>query len=271
MNINVGGTQTTEFSNPPLRQPLGFETTLGSNLLLSLSQIRTFYGEGQGFTAQPWPNPSSHIYTVALRTYIQESNFNLLDTFFTSGFHAAPWTNPRAYIHDISLRTHIQIRNPNLLDIFFGVAGQPLSFEPPGNPALPQYNISLRTHLQDTKLNLISLDTMFAGAGQVPQYDWQLPVLAKFPLDLRGFIQELKQNLLSQDTMLGLPGAPLEAIQFMLASTPTYLQYGIGLLIIEPALVLPIVPVVIATTQSINEFDLGNAIINRALELFRKF
>ena len=190
-----GATQTTEWSNPRPRLPLGFETTLGSNLSLVLKSA----------------------------------------------------------------------------DTFFGAQGQPLSFEPPNNPQLARRDITLTTHLQDTKLNLISLDRMFAGAGQVPQYDWQLPILTKFPLDLRGFTQELKQNLLSQDTMLGLPGVPLETVQFLVVNTPSYFYYGIGLLITEPSLVLPSVTVITVTTKFINEFDLGNATINRALELFRKF
>lgn len=228
-----GATQTTEFSNPMRSQPLGFETTLGSNLNLVLSQIRTFYGEGQGFTTQNFPNPS-------------------------------------AYIHHTSLRTHIQIRNPNLLDTFFGAQGQPLAFQPPSNPALPKYDITLRTHLQDTKLNLIGLDIMFAEAGKVPQYNWQLPVLAKFPLDLRSFIQDLKQNLIGQDVMPVLPGVPLEVLHFALLTAPSYLYYGVGLIITEPALVLPTVPVAVIITQFINEFDLGNAFIGRTIELRRK-
>lgn len=229
----AGATQTTELSNPILRQPRGFETTLGSNLNLLLSQVRTFYGEGQGFTTQNFPNP-------------------------------------RAYIHDISLRTHIQIRNPNLLDIFFGTQGQPPAPLLPDNPALPKYDITLRTFLQDTKLNLLNLDTMFAAAGQVPAYDWQCPVLTKFPFALHGFTQDLKQNLLGQDTMLGLPGVSVENIQFVLLTAPSYLYYGIGLIITEPSLVLPTAPIIVVKTQFINEFDLGNALINRILELRRK-
>lgn len=229
----IGATQTTEFSNPLLRRCLGFETTLGSNLNLVLSQSRTFYGEGQGFTAQNFPNPS-------------------------------------AYIRDVSLRTHIQIKNPNLLDVFFGAPGQPSMLELPDNPAIPKRNITLITHLQDTKLNLVKQDVLFAAAGEVPSYNWQLPVVSKFPLDLRSFIQELKQNLLSQDSMLGLPGASLEAVQFTVVTSQLYLYYGVGLLIIEPSLVLPTIPTIVVPTQLINEIELGNALINRILELRRK-
>ena len=71
--------------------------------------------------------------------------------------------------------------------------------------------------------------------------------------------------------MLGLPGVPLEAVQFLVSNAPSYLYYGIGLIITEPSLVLPSVVVVTAATKFINEFELGNAIISRALELFRKF
>ena len=232
----AGATQTTEFSNPRLRQPLGFETTLGSNLNLILSQIRTFYGEGQGFTAQPWPNP-------------------------------------HAYIHDISLRTHVQIRNPNLLDTFFGAQGQPLAFEPPSNPALPRRDITLSTHLQDTKLNLIGLDVMFNEAGKVPQYDWQLPVLAKFPLDLRGFIQSaaLTHNLLSQDNIIPRSEHLSHTVEVILIRLPISLFQMNSGFIIDPSFIVLPPPIVIIPTQFINEFELGNTIINRALELFRKF
>lgn len=223
-----GATQTTEFSNPLRSQALGFETTLGSNLNLMLSQIRTFYGDGQGFTAQNFPNP-------------------------------------RAYIHDISLRTHIQVRNPSLLDTFFGIQGQPPSYQPPNNPALPDYNISLRTHLQDTKLNLLDRDTMFAAAGKVPEYVWELPIRTVFSLASYNFTQELKLNLLSQDAMVLVPGMALENIQFTVVNHPTYLYYGIGLQITEPSLVLPMPEEKKVTVVFVANF--GPSFIIKSIEL----
>lgn len=243
---------------------------------------------------QPPPLPVSNLSIVPSyarlvhATHIGE-NLNLFlnqDQFFGAAGQAITYTPPlppTGYIPAISLRTHISYRDPNLADSFFGVNGEPPTYQPPPNPIIMIPTIELRQWLQSTPLNLLVQDLLFGSAGEVPSYVWAVPIGYVFPQALRTFLSELKLNLIGQDTILGIAGQPAPMTDFRnpqivvfpyqtshaIIDEPPPLVIIIPPVVPPPVVVPPVVVVPPTTPKSMNEVELGYALIRRFLELFK--
>ena len=87
-------------------------------------------------------------------------------------FVQTDWPVPRGAAGLLALRSHIDPSRPWLAPLM-----PMLAFDYP-NPRPAALPIALRTHTDATRLQLIGKDRMFGAPGEVPAYDWQLPIRA---------------------------------------------------------------------------------------------
>lgn len=267
MNINAGGTQTTEIHSPSWRPRSTLGESVGINLCTTLLTIPlgmvTF--------------PVSYQYMCYKQD--QSKGINLcslipvLTMFGPIGQPLTPplFVNPPKYTSSVSLLTHPEQNRLSLVDRMFGLAGEPLRGSTPPNPRVFQPSITLRTHLEVTKLNLIGKDVFFGTAGVVPIYDWPNPKKHNYSIELRTFLHNLVLELIGLDQMFDVPGQPLGLEDWQIPQMRQWPQSARGMIIYEPPLVLVITPSVsvVEKTAIINELELGPAYITRIIELLR--
>jgi hypothetical protein len=231
VNLNVGAPQTTEFSPFLLGRGYLNSLPLGENLCLSY-KTQAFGEIGQGFTQEPPPNPLT-------------------------------------YIRNISLLNFTQIKSPLLLDTFFDTPGQPPTFSLPKNPTLPNFNISLRGFSQDTHLNLLSQDVFFGEAGQIQSLSWPNPIILNFPFSLLSFFTQINFANLNQSSLFLLTQSSLNILGFSaypFITLPSSLQ-SLGVVIVEPALVLVPSPSSIIQKTLVVTLNFDKVFITRKIEL----
>ncbi len=267
VNINAGGTQTTEMTVPSWTARSTWGESVGMNLCTTLFVLplgqRSF--------------PLTHQYVGYRQEQSRGINLcSLIPVLTMFGGLGQPLTppifvNPPKYKLSPSLLIHTEQNRVNLVDTMFGAAGTPLRGNTDPNPVPFRPSVTLLSHLECLKLNLIGKDTFFASAGVVPIHDWPNPKSHNYSIELRTFLHNLVLELIGLDQMFDVPGQPLGQEDWQIPQIRVWPYEARGMLIYEPPLVIAIIPPALVTVKTaiINEIDFGPVSIARFIELLR--